>query len=56
MHAIAQNGTAEYRVRQALSEEKVRRHRVIPWATIVETTFALIAIGAFVALIWRSWR
>ncbi len=53
MHAIAQNGTAENRVRQALSEERVKKQVVIPWGLVIETGLIVVAL---MCLVWSLWH
>jgi hypothetical protein len=55
MQAIAhQNGSAEYRVAQAIAEEEqVSRSHHWPWAIICEVGFGLVALAT---LAWAWWN
>ncbi len=53
MQAVTHNGSAEYRVAQAIEEEAVRRAPRVQWHVWFEVLFAIILVGS---LVWSLWR
>lgn len=47
------NGSAEYRVAQAIEEEKVSHARQWPWSAIIETMLILVALSV---LVWSLFK
>ncbi len=58
MYAITQrqNGSAEYRVGEALAEETMRRARAINWPVVGEVFFTAVVFVAIVLSIWKPWQ
>lgn len=55
MYAITQavNGSAEYRVAQAIEEEAVSRSRRVNWWMVGEVFFTVVLLAA---IVWSLWQ